>query len=128
MASVTLERALGNQVRGYAWRMWRRKISPKELVSLIPNVVLLFRDLLKDPRVPRSSKVLLVGTVAYIVSPLDLIPDFVPFIGQVDDAVLAALVLRHFVRSAGPDVIRAHWRGDPASLDRLSRAAGVSLW
>ncbi|MDP9300159.1 MAG: DUF1232 domain-containing protein [Actinomycetota bacterium] len=108
--------------------MGSRMISPKELVALIPNVVLLFKDLLKDSRVPRSSKVLLVGTVAYIVSPIDLLPDFVPFIGQVDDALLAALVLRHFVRSAGPDVIREHWRGDPASLDRLSRAAGVSLW
>ena len=64
---------------------------------------------------------------AYIVSPIDLIPDFVPFIGPVDDALLAALVLRHFVRRAGPEVIRGHWRGDPASLDRLSRAAGVSL-
>jgi len=105
-----------------------RAISPKEFVSLIPNVVLLFRDLLKDRRVPRSSKVLLVGTVAYMVSPVDLLPDFVPFIGQLDDALLAALVLRHFVRSAGPEVIREHWRGDTASLDRLSRAAGVSLW
>ena len=103
-------------------------ISPKELVALIPNVVLLFKDLLKDPRVPRSSKVLLVGAVAYIVSPVDLLPDFVPFIGQVDDALLAAVVFRHFVHSAGPDVIRQHWRGDPASLDRLSRAVGVSLW
>jgi uncharacterized membrane protein YkvA (DUF1232 family) len=103
-------------------------ISPKELVGLIPNVVLLFKDLLKDPRVPRSSKALLVGTVAYIVSPVDLLPDFVPFIGQVDDALLAAVVLRHFVHSAGPEVIRQHWRGDSASLDRLSRAVGVSLW
>ena len=107
--------------------MGRKRISPTEFVSLIPNVVLLFKDLLKDPRVPRSSKALLVGTIAYIVSPIDLIPDFVPFIGPVDDALLAALVLRHFVRRAGPEVIRGHWRGDPASLDRLSRAAGVSL-
>ncbi len=68
-----------------------RKISPTELVSLIPNVVLLFKDLLKDPRVPRSSKALLVGTVAYIVSPIDLIPDFVPFIGPVDDALRSSV-------------------------------------
>jgi uncharacterized membrane protein YkvA (DUF1232 family) len=82
--------------------MGRRKISPTELVSLIPNVVLLFKDLLKDPRVPRSSKALLVGTVAYIVSPIDLIPDFVPFIGAVDDALLAGLVLRHSCGAPAP--------------------------
>ena len=87
--------------------MGRRKISPKELVSVIPNVVLLFKDLLKDPRVPRSSKALLVGTVAYIVSPVDLLPDFVPFIGQVDDAVLAALV------ASGVAAKKEQWRRLP---------------
>jgi len=97
-----------------------------QLVSLLPNVLLLCKDLLRDPRVPRNAKIALVGTVAYLASPIDLIPDFIPVVGPVDDAFVAALVLRYFVRRAGIDVIREHWRGDQRSLDHLLRAAGIN--
>jgi len=103
-----------------------RHVAAKELATLIPNLVLLFKDLVKDERVPRSSKWLLGGAVLWLVSPIDLLPEFLPVLGPLDDAVVAALVLRHLVKRAGSDVVREHWRGEPATLERILCAAGVS--
>ena len=103
-----------------------RHVAAKELATLIPNLVLLFKDLVKDERVPRSSKWLLGGAVLWLVSPIDLLPEFLPVLGPLDDAVVAALVLRHLVKRAGSDVVREHWRGEPATLERILRAVGVS--
>ena len=103
-----------------------RKTLARELISLLPNLVRLFRGLLGDERVPRSSKALLVLGGMWLASPIDLIPEFLPGIGAIDDAVVAGLVLRHVVKRAGPDVVRDHWRGDPRTIAVLLRAAGVS--
>lgn len=100
-----------------------RKSLARELISLLPNLVRLFRGLLGDERVPRSSKVLLVLGALWLASPIDLIPEFLPGIGAIDDAVVAGLVLRHVVKRAGPDVVRDHWRGDPRTLSVLLRVA-----
>lgn len=102
-----------------------RRVAAKELATLIPNLVLLFKDLVKDERVPRNSKWLLGGAVLWLVSPIDLLPEFLPVLGPLDDAVVAALVLRHLVKRAGPEVVREHWRGEPATLERILRAASV---
>jgi uncharacterized membrane protein YkvA (DUF1232 family) len=104
-----------------------RRTAARELALLLPNLLVLFRGILKDPRCPRRSKALLLFAIGWIVSPIDLIPEFIPFLGPLDDAVVAALVLRHVVRKAGPEVIRDHWRGDPATLDRLLRLSGPSV-
>jgi uncharacterized membrane protein YkvA (DUF1232 family) len=93
-----------------------RKSSARELIALLPNLVRLFRGLLRDERVPRSSKALVAFGAAWLVSPIDLIPEFLPGIGPLDDALMAALVLRHIVKRAGPDVVMDHWRGDPRTL------------
>ncbi len=103
-----------------------RKSLARELVSLIPNVIRLFRDLLRDDRVPLGSKALLLLGAAWLASPIDLVPEFLPVVGPLDDALIAGLVLRHLVRRAGAEVVRAHWRGDPRTLGLLLRAAGVS--
>jgi len=100
-----------------------RKTLARELITLLPNLIHLFRGLLGDERVPRSSKALLVLGAMWLASPIDLIPEFLPGIGALDDAVVAGLVLRHLVRRAGPDVVRDHWRGDPRTLSVLLRAA-----
>jgi len=100
-----------------------RKTLARELITLLPNLVRLFRGLLGDERVPRSSKVLLLLGAIWLASPIDLIPEFLPGIGALDDAVVAGLVLRHLVKRAGPDVVRDHWRGDPRTLSVLLRAA-----
>jgi uncharacterized membrane protein YkvA (DUF1232 family) len=64
--------------------------------------------------------------VVWLISPIDLLPEFLPVLGPLDDAVVAALVLRYLVRRAGPDVVRRHWRGDPATLDAILRFARAS--
>jgi uncharacterized membrane protein YkvA (DUF1232 family) len=103
-----------------------RRAQARELVTFVPNAVRLFRDLLKDERVPTGSKALLLLAVAWVASPIDLIPEFLPAIGPLDDVVVVALVLRHLVRRAGPEVVRDHWRGDPRTLGALLRASGAS--
>ena len=97
-----------------------RRSAARELATLISNLVVLFKGLLRDPAVPRSSKVLLGLAVLWLVSPIDLVPEFVPVAGPLDDAIVAALVLRHVLRRTDPDVLRRHWRGDQAVLDRLA--------
>jgi uncharacterized membrane protein YkvA (DUF1232 family) len=83
---------------------------------LIPNLLALFRDLLRDPRVPRSAKIWLGVGVAWIASPVDLIPEFIPIAGPLDDAIVAALVLRHLIKLTPPAVVAEHWRGDQRTL------------
>jgi uncharacterized membrane protein YkvA (DUF1232 family) len=98
-----------------------RRTGAREVATLLPNLLMLFKGLIRDPRVPRGSKVLLVFGAAWVASPIDLIPEFIPVIGPLDDAVVAALILRHLLRTAGRDVVTEHWRGDPETLARLLR-------
>ena len=102
-----------------------RRSAATELVALLPNLLALFRGLLSDPRVPRATKLLIGFAIAWFVSPIDLIPEFVPIAGPLDDAIVAALILRRVLRRAGPDVIERHWRGDPATLRLILRAVGA---
>jgi uncharacterized membrane protein YkvA (DUF1232 family) len=81
--------------------------------------------LLSDHRVPRASKLWLGFAVAWFLSPVDLIPEFIPVAGPLDDAVVAALVLRHVLRRAGRAVVTEHWRGDPRTLAIILRVGGV---
>jgi uncharacterized membrane protein YkvA (DUF1232 family) len=103
-----------------------RKTLARELITLLPNLVRLFRGLIGDERVPRTSKVLLLLGALWLASPVDLIPEFLPGIGAIDDAVVAGLVLRHVVKRAGPDVVKAHWQGDPRTVGVLLRVARAS--
>ena len=102
-----------------------RRAAAREVAAFLPNLALLFKGLIKDPRVSKGSKALLVFGAAWIASPIDLIPEFIPFLGPLDDAVMAALVLRHVLKKSGPEVVRDHWRGDPATIERLLRASGL---
>jgi uncharacterized membrane protein YkvA (DUF1232 family) len=106
--------------------LFGRKTTARELLSFLPNLIRLFRGLLGDERVPRSSKALLMFAGLWLASPIDLIPEFLPGVGALDDAIVAGLVLRHLVKRAGPEVVRDHWRGDPRSLGVLLRLAGVA--
>lgn len=100
-----------------------RRLLAQELALLIPNLVRLFRGLLADPRVPLRAKVVLGLGLLWIVSPIDLIPEFVPVAGPLDDAIVAAVVLGYVSRVVGRDVVREHWHGDPTILARLLRLA-----
>jgi uncharacterized membrane protein YkvA (DUF1232 family) len=97
-----------------------RRSAARELATLLPNLLFLFKGLLRDPAVSRGSKVLIGLAVLWFVSPIDLVPEFVPVVGPVDDAIVAALVLRYVLRHADHEVVRRHWRGDPAVLERLA--------
>lgn len=97
-----------------------RRTAAREIAMLLPNLALLFKGLIGDPRVPRGSKALLVVGAAWIASPIDLIPEFIPFLGPLDDAVVAALILRHLVKSAGIEVVEEHWRGERSTIARLA--------
>ena len=102
-----------------------RRTAARQVATLLPNLVLLFRGLLSDPRVPRRSKVLLGLAIAWFLSPIDIVPEFIPVVGPLDDGIVAALALRHVVRSAGREVIADHWSGDQATLGVLLRLAGA---
>ena len=96
-----------------------RGSAARALATLLPNLVVLFRGLLGDPRVSRGSKALVWFAVVWVVSPIDLIPEFIPIAGPLDDAIVAALVLRHVLRRSGAEVVAEHWRGDPATLNLI---------
>ncbi len=96
----------------------------RALARFVPDCVVLFGGLVADPRVSRSRKLLLIALLAYLAMPIDLIPDFIPVAGQLDDAILVALVLRTVLRSAGGDVVREHWRGPDSSLNVVLGLAG----
>jgi uncharacterized membrane protein YkvA (DUF1232 family) len=92
------------------------------VARFVPDCLVLVRRLLGDTRVPRRSRLALGALLVYLVSPIDLVPDFVPVAGQLDDALLVVLVFRSLVRSAGPELVREHWPGQPESLAAVLRA------
>jgi uncharacterized membrane protein YkvA (DUF1232 family) len=100
-----------------------RRTDARALATFIPDCLILLRGLVRDPRVPTSRKLLLVALIAYLAMPFDLVPDFIPVAGQLDDAIIVVLVLRALVRSGGPELIREHWRGPQRSLDVILRLA-----
>ena len=100
-----------------------RRVDARALATIIPDCLMLLRALLRDPRVPRRRKLLLAALLAYLAMPIDLVPDFIPIAGQLDDAIVVALVLRAVLRSAGPELLCEHWRGPQRSLDVLLRLA-----
>jgi uncharacterized membrane protein YkvA (DUF1232 family) len=97
----------------------------RALATFIPDCIVLVTRLARDPRVPRRKKLLLFALVGYLSLPFDLVPDFIPVAGQADDAVIVALVLRHFVKAGGEPLIRELWPGPERSLAVILRLAGA---
>jgi uncharacterized membrane protein YkvA (DUF1232 family) len=103
-----------------------RRTAARELAVLVPHLLVLFKGLLADPRVPRGTKLWIAFALAWLLSPIDLVPEFIPVAGPLDDAIVAALVLRHVLKRAGRDVVESHWRGEPATLRLMLRAGGIT--
>jgi uncharacterized membrane protein YkvA (DUF1232 family) len=101
-----------------------RRDDARALAGFVPDCVVLFKRLSTDSRVPRSRRLLMLGLIAYLAMPIDLVPDFIPVAGQLDDAILVALVLRGLVRGAGSALVSEHWPGPERSLAAVMRLAG----
>ena len=107
-----------------AWLVVRgRREDARAFATFIPDCIVLVTRLARDPRVPKRRKLLLIGVVGYLALPFDLVPDFIPVAGQLDDAIIVALVLRHFVRAGGESMIRELWPGSERSLSLILRLA-----
>ena len=85
-------------------------------ISEIPNFLRLLYGLVTDSRVNGVDKLVVAGAIAYILLPVDVIPDFIPFLGEVDDVFLLILALQRLIANAGRAVVQAYWPGDPAEL------------
>ncbi len=114
MFSYTLENA-GNMPDKVAKRSKKSKLQLKgrmgSFLMFLPNLVRLLGRLLTDSRVPTAEKALFVGAIIYVISPIDLIPDIFPFIGQVDDIYLVVLTLVRLINRSSEGVVREHWSG-----------------
>src|SRR6476620_5847580 len=107
-----------------AWLVIRgRREDARAFATFIPDCIVLVTRLARDPRVPRRRKLLLVALAAYLGLPFDLVPDFIPVAGQLDDAIIVALVLRYFVRAGGEPMLQELWPGPEQSLRLILRLA-----
>jgi uncharacterized membrane protein YkvA (DUF1232 family) len=96
-----------------------------DAARLMPDLLLLVRDLARDPSIPRRVRARIWILTAWIASPIDAIPDIIPVIGMADDVILMYLVLRSVARVAGNDVLERHWRGTPEALAVLEHVLGL---
>ena len=95
----------------------------------MPDLVRLMTRLVGDPVLPRSAKIALGAAAVYLLSPVDLVPDFIPLVGWIDDALLAAVLLDGILNWVDRGLVLKYWPGSPASLDTLARTARVlSAW
>ena len=104
------------------WLLRPRDVGLVDLVRLVPDVLRLVRDLLADRSTPPAVRLALAGLLVWLISPIDLIPDFIPVLGPVDDVVVTVLVLRYVRRRLGEDELRRRWRG---SADGFALLTGV---
>ena len=99
------------------------------LLRALPDLARLIARLIVDPVLPRGAKMALVAAAVYLASPLDLIPDVIPFVGYLDDLVLAAIVVDGVVNYVDRGLLLKYWPGTPESLDRIARVARVlAVW
>jgi uncharacterized membrane protein YkvA (DUF1232 family) len=104
------------------WILRPRDVRLGELVRLVPDVLRLVRNLLLDRSVPGTVRIALLGLLAWLVNPIDLIPEFIPVLGPLDDVVVAILVLRYVRRRLGEGELRRRW---PGSTDGYDLLAGI---
>jgi uncharacterized membrane protein YkvA (DUF1232 family) len=97
----------------------------KDAVLMLPNLIKLVGRLLKDPRVPRRSKVALGLAAAYVASPIDLVPEFIPVIGWADDVLFILFAIDSLIERSGPEVVAEHWDGPGDLLAMIREVTGV---
>jgi uncharacterized membrane protein YkvA (DUF1232 family) len=110
------------------WAYARRHpetVSMKDALRLLPDLLRLLRRLLADRTLAVGLRIRLALLLAYLLSPIDLVPDFVPVIGYADDIIIVALVLRSVFARAGAETLQKHWPGTPEGLQLILRLAGL---
>jgi uncharacterized membrane protein YkvA (DUF1232 family) len=106
------------------WVLRPKDVRVRELVGVIPDTLRLLRDLIRDPAMPADVRLVLVGLVAWIVSPIDLIPEFIPVLGPLDDVVVAVAAMRYVRRRVGIRAVRDRWVGTAEGFSVLERVIG----
>jgi uncharacterized membrane protein YkvA (DUF1232 family) len=101
-----------------------RGVKATDLVRVIPDVIRLARDLVVDRSTPRGVRVALVILFVWLISPIDLVPEFIPVLGPVDDVIVTVLVLRYVWRRLGSDALRARWAGTADGFRVLESVTG----
>ena len=109
---------------GLLWFLRPRDTSLGQLLRMVPDLVRMVRGLLADRSTPVSVRISLILLFAWLISPIDLIPEFIPLLGPLDDVVVAVLVLRYVRRRLGADALAARWPGTPEGYALLSRILG----
>ncbi len=107
------------------WLSKPDEASITDALRLLPDVVRLVSRLARAKEVPRRVRVALFVLLAYLLSPIDLVPDFIPVLGYADDAVIVALTLRWVTRHAGADALERYWPGTPEGLDAVRRLTRI---
>jgi uncharacterized membrane protein YkvA (DUF1232 family) len=101
----------------------------RALLRILPELSRLLGRLASDPVLPRPAKIALAAALIYLASPLDLVPDFIPVVGYLDDVLVAAVLVDGIMRYVDRGVVLRYWPGSVESLDRVARAARVlSAW
>jgi uncharacterized membrane protein YkvA (DUF1232 family) len=106
------------------WALRPKGVSVRELLGLIPDVLRLLRSVIGDRSAPPDVRLVLVGLLAWIVSPIDLIPEFIPVLGPIDDVVVAVVAMRYVRRRVGVEDLRRRWTGTDDGFALLLRVIG----
>jgi uncharacterized membrane protein YkvA (DUF1232 family) len=102
------------------------RLMARDAVLMLPNLVKLVGRLLKDPRVPRRSKVALGLAAVYVASPIDLVPEFIPVIGWADDVLFMLFAIDSLIERSGPEIVAEHWDGPGDLLAMIREVTGVT--
>jgi uncharacterized membrane protein YkvA (DUF1232 family) len=102
-----------------------KDVPVRELLAVIPDVLRLLRSLIRDGAVPADVRLVVIGLIAWILSPIDLIPEFIPVLGPLDDVVVAIVAMRYVRRRVGIADLEARWQGTPDGFALLTRVIGA---
>jgi uncharacterized membrane protein YkvA (DUF1232 family) len=106
------------------WVLRPKGVPARDLLGVVPDLVRMLRDIVRDPAAPMDIRVVLVGLLVWILSPIDLIPEFIPVLGPLDDVVVAIVALRYVRRRLGVEAMRARWTGSDDGFALLGRVVG----
>jgi len=106
------------------WILRPKDVAARELVGIVPDLLRLLRDVVRDPASPVDVRLVLVGALVWLLSPIDLIPEFIPVLGPLDDVVVVIVALRYVRSRVGVDALRALWSGTDDGFALLGRVMG----